>query len=100
MRPNATPRLPWSKCPDPRVDALAEIVQPDRKKYAEVTFLDFPPSAERKAALDTRSLAQMREVEALTQVVRAVDDPMATAPADPLRALRDFQSELIPGDMG
>ena len=75
------------KVPDSRVDALAEIVQPDRKKYAEVTFLDFPPSAERKAALDTRSLAQMREVEALTQVVRAFDDPMATAPADPLRAL-------------
>ena len=47
--------------PDPRVDALAKIVEPDRKKYAEVTFLDFPPSEERKAALDTRSLTQMRE---------------------------------------
>ena len=88
------------KVPDHRVDALAEIVQPDRKKYAEVTFLDFPPSAERKAALDTRSLARMREVEALTQVVRAFDDPLAPALADPLRALRDFQSELILADMG
>ena len=88
------------KVPDPRVDALAEIVQPDRKKYAEVTFLDFPPSEERKAALDTRSLTQMREVEALTQVVRAFDDPVATTPADPLRDLRGFESELILADMG
>ena len=87
------------KVPDPRVDALAEIVEPDQKKYAEVTFLDFPPSEERKAALDTQSLTQMREVEALAQVVRAFDDPMATAPPDPLRDLRGFHSELILADM-
>ena len=88
------------KVPDPRVDALAEIVEPERTKYAEVSFLDFPPSAERKAALDTRSLAQMRELEALAQVVRAFADPMATTPADPLRDLRDFHTELLLADMG
>jgi GTP-binding protein YchF len=88
------------RVPDRRVDALAEIVELDQKKYAEVTFLDFPPSAERKAALDTRSLAQMRELEALAQVVRAFDDPMATIPSDPLRDLRGFQAELILADMG
>jgi len=88
------------KVPDPRVDALAEIVEPDRKKYAEVTFLDFPPSEERKAALDTRSLTQMREVEALTQVVAAFDDSMAATPAEPLRDLRGFQAELSLADMG
>jgi GTP-binding protein YchF len=87
------------KVPDPRVDALAEIVEPDRKKYAEVTFLDFPPSEERKAALDTRSLTQMREVDALTQVVAAFDDPMAATQAEPLRDLRGFQAELILADM-
>lgn len=88
------------KVPDPRVDALADIVTPEQKKYAEVSFLDFPPSAERKAALDTRSLAQMRELEALAQVVRAFDDPAATVPADPLRDLRGFHAELILADMG
>lgn len=88
------------KVPDPRVDALAEIVEPERTKYAEVSFLDFPPSAERKAALDTRSLAQMRELEALAQVVRAFADPMATTPADPLRDLRGFHTELLLADMG
>ena len=88
------------KVPDPRVDALAEIVEPDHTKYAEVSFLDFPPSAERKAALDTRSLAQMRELEALAQVVRAFADPMATTPVDPLRDLRGFHTELLLADMG
>ena len=88
------------KVPDPRVDALAEIVEPERTKYAEVSFLDFPPSAERKAALDTRSLAQMRELEALAQVVRAFADPMASTPADPLRDLRGFHTELLLADMG
>ncbi len=88
------------KVPDPRVDALAEIVEPDHTKYAEVSFLDFPPSAERKAALDTRSLAQMRELEALAQVVRAFTDPMASTPVDPLRDLRGFHTELLLADMG
>ena len=75
------------------------IVEPSQKKYAEVTFLDFPPSDERKAALDKRSLTQMREVDALTQVVRAFDDPIAESDTDPLRDLRGFQSELILADM-
>ena len=87
------------KVPDPRIDALAEIVEPQRKKYAEITFLDFPPSEERRAALDTRTLSQMREVEALTQVVRGFDDPLAEVPADAVRDLRAFESELLLADM-
>ncbi|MGH7962835.1 MAG: redox-regulated ATPase YchF, partial [Candidatus Binatia bacterium] len=87
------------KVPDPRVDALAEIVHPERNKYAEVTFLDFPPSEERKAALETQTLVQMRESEALAQVVRAFDDLLATTPADPVRDLRAFHTELILADL-
>lgn len=87
------------KVPDPRVDALAEIVKPERKKYAEVTFLDFPPSEERQSALDPRTLSQMREVEALTQVVRGFDDPLAGVVGDAVRDLRAFQSELLLADM-
>ena len=63
------------KVPDPRVDALSDIVHPKEKKYAEVTFLDFPPSQERKAALENQSLVQLREVDALAQVVRALRRP-------------------------
>jgi GTP-binding protein YchF len=87
------------KVPDPRIDALAEIVHPDRNKYAEVTFLDFPPPEERKTGLETEALVQMREVEALAQVVRAFDDPLSSTPTDPLRELREFHSELVLADM-
>ena len=87
------------KVPDPRIDALAEIVHPDRNKYAEVIFLDFPPPEERKTGLETEALVQMREVEALAQVVRAFDDPLSSTSTDPLRELRDFHSELVLADM-
>jgi hypothetical protein len=87
------------KVPDPRIDALAEIVHPERKKYAEVTFLDFPPPEERKAGLETEALVQMREAEALAQVVRAFDDPLSSTSTDPLRELREFHTELILADM-
>ncbi len=42
----------------------------------------------------------MRELEALVQVVRAFADPLASTPADPLRDLRDFHTELLLADMG
>ncbi len=87
------------KVPDPRIDALAEIVHPERNKYAEVTFLDFPPPEERKTGLETEALVQMREVEALAQVVRAFDDPLSSTLMDPLRELRDFHTELVLADM-
>ena len=87
------------KVPDPRVDALSEIVHPKEKKYAEVTFLDFPPSQERKAALENQSVVQLREVDAMVQVVRAFDDPLADEPAAPVRDLDAFQAELILADL-
>lgn len=93
------PAMAVVKVPDPRVDALSEIVHPKEKRYAEVNFLDFPPSQERKAALETQSLAQMREVDALAQVVMAFADPMADEPPAPLRDLKAFQTELILADL-
>src|SRR5262249_457661 len=71
----------------------------ERNKYAEVIFLDFPPPEERKTGLETEVLVQMRESEALAQVVRAFADPLATTPADPLRDLRAFHAELILADL-
>ena len=87
------------KVPDARIDALAEIVHPERNKYAEMTFLDFPPPEERKTGLETEALVQMRECEALALVVRAFDDPTATTSADPVRDMRGFQEELILADL-
>lgn len=93
------PTVAVVKVPDPRVDALSEIVHPKEKKYAEVTFLDFPPSQERKAALEPQSLAQMREVDALVQVVAGFQDPMVSEPVHPVKDLVAFQTELILADL-
>ena len=87
------------KVPDLRIDALAEIVHPERNKYAEVTFLDFPPPEERKTGLETEALVQMRECEALALVVRAFADATATTAVDPVRDMRGFQDELILADL-
>jgi GTP-binding protein YchF len=87
------------KVPDARIDALAKIVHPERNKYAEVTFLDFPPPEERKTGLETEALVQMRECEALALVIRAFDDSTATTSADPIRDMRGFQEELILADL-
>jgi GTP-binding protein YchF len=94
------PTIAVVKVPDPRVDALSEIVHPKEKKYAEVTFLDLPPSQERKAALEPQSLVQMREVDALAQVVAAFNDSMSCEPVHPARDLGAFQTELILADLG
>jgi ribosome-binding ATPase len=61
--------------------------------------LDFPPPEERKSGLETEALVQMREVEALAQVVRAFEDPLSSTVTDPLRELREFHTELVLADM-
>lgn len=92
-------RIAVVKVPDPRVDALSGIVHPKEKKYAEVTFLDFPPSEERRAALSPQCVVQMREVDALAQVLRGFADPMTDDAPEPLRDLAAFQTELILADL-
>src|SRR5581483_5439987 len=52
-----------------------------------------------RSGLETEALVQMRECEALTQVVRGFEDPAVATPPDPLRNLLNFQSELILPDL-
>src|SRR5438132_885043 len=61
------------KVPDPRVDTLAGIYHPRKTTYAEITFVDFPPSrnpVERRAVLDAATITQLRDADALVEVVR------------------------------
>jgi len=89
------------KVPDKRIAALAEIVHPQRQVHAEITFLDFPPpgAEERKGVLEGQTVTQMRELDALAQVVRAFDDPLSLSPPDPAQDLRAFRSEMILADL-
>jgi GTP-binding protein YchF len=92
------------KVPDARVDKLAEIFNPKKRTYAEISFVDVAgPQVEEAArdesGLDPKIVQHMREVDALVHVVRAFDNPMLSQPSDPARDIRAFDDELILTDL-
>lgn len=92
------------KVPDLRVDKLAELFNPKKKTYAEISFVDVAgPQADgserSESGLDAKLVQHMREVDALVHVVRAFDNPMLTQSADPARDIRAFDDELILTDL-
>jgi len=93
------PNLGVIKVPDPRVLALAEIHHPKKTTFAEISFVDVPGRGEERAALDPATLVQMRDVEALAQVVAAFSAAIDAAP-EPLAQLENFAAELILADLG
>jgi GTP-binding protein YchF len=93
------PNLGVIKVPDPRVLALAEIYRPKKTALAEISFVDVPGRSEERAALDPATLVQMRDVDALAQVVAAFPAAIGTSP-EPLAQLENFDAELILADLG
>jgi GTP-binding protein YchF len=63
--------------PDPRLDALAKIVNPERTVPATVEFLDIAglvKGASQGEGLGNQFLANIREVDAIVNVVRCFED--------------------------
>ena len=63
--------------PDPRLERLAEIVQPERTLPATVEFLDIAglvKGASQGEGLGNQFLANIREVDAIVHVVRCFED--------------------------
>jgi len=92
------------KVPDPRVEGLAELFNPKKKTFAEISFVDVAgPQADggdrSETGLDPKIVQHMREVDALVHVVRAFDNPMLLQEADPARDIRAFDDELILTDL-
>ncbi len=86
------------KVPDERVMALAAIHEPKKITFAEIAFVDVPGSGDERAALDAATLVQMRDVDALVQVVSAF--PAAGGSPVPAAAqLENFAAELILADL-
>jgi GTP-binding protein YchF len=64
--------------PDPRLDALAAIVSPERTVPATVEFVDIAglvKGASQGEGLGNQFLANIREVDAIVHVVRCFEDP-------------------------
>jgi GTP-binding protein YchF len=83
------------KVPDARIDKLSQIFKPKKTTYAEIRFTDLPPSeGEENLKANQALVAQMREVDAITLVLRNFDGG-----ANPLKELNDLLTEMILADL-
>src|SRR2546430_7968291 len=92
--PEAKVHLGAIKVPDARLERLSAIFKPRKTTPAEVLLAHLPGPRSEGVSLEVEALQALREVDALCLVLRAFD-----AEADPLRDLRDYDSELILSDL-
>lgn len=91
--------------PDPRQDKLADIVKPERVLSATMEFVDIAglvEGASKGEGLGNKFLANIRETDAITQVVRCFenDDIVHVAgKVDPLSDIDIINTELVLADM-
>jgi len=91
--------------PDPRLDALAEIVKPQAIQHAVVEFVDIAglvAGAARGEGLGNQFLANIRECSAIAHVVRCFEDDNVThvtGGIDPLADIEVIDTELMLKDM-
>jgi ribosome-binding ATPase len=91
--------------PDPRLDALAEIVRPERTVPAVVEFVDIAglvKGASEGEGLGNQFLANIREVDAILHVVRCFEDPdvqHVMGDVDPVRDREIINIELGLADL-
>ena len=91
--------------PDPRLDALAAIVKPERVLPTTMEFVDIAglvAGASKGEGLGNQFLANIRETDAIAQVVCCFDNDDVVHVAgkiDPLSDIQVIESELILADM-
>jgi GTP-binding protein YchF len=91
--------------PDPRLDKLAEIFSSERTVPAVVSFVDIAgivKGASEGAGLGNKFLANIREANAICQVIRVFDDPdviHVVGQVDPADDIETINTELILADL-
>ena len=91
--------------PDPRLKALAEIVQPERVLPTTMEFVDIAglvAGASKGEGLGNQFLAHIRETDAITQVVRCFEDDdvvHVNGRVDPLSDIDTINTELVLADL-
>ena len=91
--------------PDPRLDVLAEMFASARTVPATVSFVDIAgivKGASEGAGLGNKFLANIREADAICQVVRVFDDDDVVhvdGRVDPLADIETINTELILADL-
>ena len=91
--------------PDARMDYLAQIYHPQKFTPAQIEFVDIAglvKGASKGEGLGNKFLSHIREVDAIIEVVRCVEDDNIThvdGSIDPLRDVTTINYELIFADM-
>ena len=99
------PNVGIVEVPDPRLDALSEIVKPQKVQPAIVEFVDIAglvAGASKGEGLGNQFLANIRETDAIVNVVRCFDDENAVhvnGKVDPLADIETIVTELALADM-
>ena len=99
------PNVGVVEVPDPRLAALAEIVKPERVLPAAVEFVDIAglvAGASKGEGLGNQFLANIRETDAITHVVRCFEDPNVIHVAgkiDPIADIGVIDTELALSDL-
>ena len=91
--------------PDPRLDGLARIYQPDKVVPTVLEFIDIAGlvrGANKGEGLGNTFLSHIREVDAIAHVVRCFDDPSVVhvdGSVDPIRDIEIVEAELLLKDL-
>lgn len=91
--------------PDPRLNRLAEIFNPEKITPGTIKFVDIAglvKGASQGAGLGNQFLANIREVDAIVQVVRLFQDSDVVhtmGSVDPIRDIEVIETELILADL-
>jgi GTP-binding protein YchF len=91
--------------PDPRLDSLAAIVQPQKVLNTTMEFVDIAglvEGASKGEGLGNKFLANIRETDAICMVVRCFDDDNVvhvSGSVDPLRDIEVINTELALADL-
>ncbi len=99
------PNVGMVEVPDPRLDRLADIVQPKRTVPAVVQFVDIAglvKGAAEGEGLGNKFLANIREMDAIVHVVRCFEDEDVThvmGVVDPVRDREVIEFELALADL-
>src|SRR5258708_4987669 len=89
-----------ARVPEPRIDKLAALYNPKKTTYATVQYVEVG-GLQKDKARDAAVLARLREVDALTHVVRVFENPSVPHSAgsiDPLRDVSNLDLELMLSD--
>ena len=87
-----------ARVPDPRLDALSTMYEPEKTTPASVRYVDVPGIPEEHRREAAFNLPELRAVDAIMVVVRAFDDDAVAHPKgsiDPQRDLRYIEEEFI-----